>query len=342
MDRSTKRAIAWGITGLSAWFLARAAQTSGFSFRDKVVLVTGGSRGLGLVMARELARQGARVGICSRDRRELEVAARDIARYGARPSFFVCDVAIPAQVWEMVRAFEREAGPVDVLINNAGIIQVGPLSTMRREDFEEALGVSFWGAYNTIEAVLPGMKQRRHGRIVNISSIGGQISIPHLLPYSVGKFALAGYSQGLGAELSNNGIYVTTVFPGMMRTGSPRNAWFKGQNEKEYAWFTIGDSLPLLSIGAERAARQILDSCRRGDAEFVVSLPAKLAVRLNRLFPELTAGMLDITNRLMPRPNGANPQKHRGFESQSPLAPSPLTTLTERAARRNNEMIKSK
>ncbi len=341
MDRATRRAVAWGVAGMSAWLLHRMSQKPTYSYQNKAALVTGGSRGLGLVLARELAARGARVGICGRDRHEIELAARDFAKFGSGVWSFVCDVSRPAQVWEMVRSFEQAAGPVDLLINNAGVIQVGPASTMRREDFEDALASSFWGAFNTIEAVLPGMRQRQCGRIVNISSIGGQIAVPHLLPYCVGKFALAGYSQGLGTELANSGIHVTTVYPGLMRTGSPRNAWFKGQQEKEYSWFAIGDSLPFLTIGAERAARQILESCARGDAELVVSVPAKLAVAMSRLFPELTADMLGITNRLLPGPNGAGPAMHRGYESESALAPSVLTTLTERAARRNNEMTSS-
>ena len=338
MDRATRRAVAWGVTALCAWGLYRRSRRPAYSFQDKAVLVTGGSRGLGLVLARELARRGARVGICGRDRRELEAAAQDVAKFGSRAFSFVCDVSNPAQVWEMVRSFERAAGLIDVLINNAGVIQVGPASNMRREDFEEALATSFWGAYNTIEAVLPGMRKRRCGRIVNISSIGGQIAVPHLLPYSVGKFALAGYSQGLCAELGADGIHVTTVYPGLMRTGSPRNAWFAGQHEREYAWFAISDSLPILTISAERAACQILESCASGDAELVVSMPAKLAVALSRLFPEWTADFLKISNRILPEADGGTLEKRRGFESESGVAPSVLTTLTERAARRNNEM----
>jgi len=243
------------------------------------------------------------------------------------------------QVQRFINEVESCLGPIDVLVNNASIIQVGPLSTMTRQDFEEALATTFWGAYNTVEAVLPSMKQRRQGRIVNISSIGGKISLPHLLPYCVSKFALAGYSQGLRAELANNGITVTTVYPGLMRTGSPRNATFKGQHRAEYAWFSISDSLPLLTISAEHAARSIVDACRRGDAELLLSLPTKLAVKINALFPETTDWLLSLANRLLPRPQGAGPEQFQGKDSFSSWSPSALTTLTERAARRNNETL---
>ena len=338
MEDQTKRALAWGAVGISAWLLHRISREPAYSFDGKNVLVAGGSRGLGLVLARELARQGARVGIFARKRVELEVAVADLEKLGRSPKAYVCDVTDAALVWETVRAFERSVGPTDVLINNAGIISVGPVSTMTRADFEEALATSFWGAYNLIEAVTPGMRQREAGRIVNISSIGGKISVPHMLPYCVGKFALAGYSQGLRAELANNGISVTTIYPGLMRTGSPRNAWFKGQHRAEYAWFAISDSLPLLTISAENAAKQILNACRRGDAELVVSIPAQVAVKAHSLFPELASKMLNVGNRLLPRPRGDGTTRYRGEQSESPLAPSPLTALTERAARRNNEM----
>src|SRR5205085_12580634 len=132
----------------------------------------------------------------------------------------------------------------------------------------------------TVEAVLPNMRKRRDGRIVNISSIGGKVSVPHLLPYCAGKFALVGYSEGLRAELSDDGIVVTTVCPWLMRTGSPRNATFNGHHKIEYAWFSIGGSLPLLTLSAECAARKILAACSRGDAEVVLDVPAWLAVRL--------------------------------------------------------------
>jgi short-subunit dehydrogenase len=237
----------------------------------------------------------------------------------------------------MVRLVRDKFGSIDVLVNNAGVIQVGPFETMTLEDYEQAMDVHFWGPLYTTLAVVPGMKERGEGRIVNITSIGGKVSVPHLLPYSASKFAAVGFSQGLHAELAKDGIAVTTVCPGLMRTGSPRNATFKGQHKLEYAWFAISDSLPVTSVSAENAARQIVEACKKGQAELVISVPAKIAVIFHGLFPGITAEMMGIVNRLLPGPGGIGTKRAKGKESESPLAPSVLTTLSERAARRNNE-----
>jgi short-subunit dehydrogenase len=121
------------------------------------------------------------------------------------------------------------------------------------------------------------MRERGGGRVANIASIGGLVAVPHLLPYSASKFALVGLSQGMHAELAREGILVSTIAPGLMRTGSPRNALFKGAREQEYAWFAISDSLPLLSMSATRAARRIVQAIERGEARVVLGLPAKIA-----------------------------------------------------------------
>jgi short-subunit dehydrogenase len=189
-----------------------------------------------------------------------------------------------------------------------------------------------------VEAVLPQMRQRRTGRIVNISPIGGKVSVPHLLPYVVSKFALSGFSEGLHAELAKDGIVVTTVIPGLMRTGSPPHAFFKGKNQAEYAWFSIGDSLPFITISAERAAEQILEACQRGDPEVTLTWPAQLAVLLEGLFPDLVAGLLAFTNRLLPGPGGIGTERREGRDSQSAVSPSVLTTLGDRASLQNNEV----
>jgi NAD(P)-dependent dehydrogenase (short-subunit alcohol dehydrogenase family) len=325
--------------GAGAWLAWRAYRTYfGYDLRDKVVLITGGSRGLGLVLAREASRQGAHVAVCARDAEELARARADLRERGAHVFAIPCDVTDREQVEQTVGAVERHFGRIDVLINNAGVIEVGPVETMTLADFEEAMATHYWAPLYAILAVLPGMRRRRAGRIVNISSIGGKVAVPHLVPYDASKFALVGLSEGLRAELAKDDVVVTTVCPGLMRTGSPRNATFKGQHRAEYAWFSLGDALPFLSMSAESAARQVLAACKRGDAEIILTLPSKAAVAFHGLFPGLTADLLGLANRLLPGPGGIGTERALGKDSQSALSPSPLTVLNERAAARNNEL----
>ena len=119
------------------------------------------------------------------------------------------------------------------------------------------------------------MLARRSGRIVNISSIGGRISVPHLLPYSCAKFAVTGFSQGLHAELAKENIKVTTVVPGLMRTGSYINAEMKGKHRAEFAWFSVSSSLPLLTASVQGASRrQLLKDLRAGAIPILVGTHA--------------------------------------------------------------------
>jgi NAD(P)-dependent dehydrogenase (short-subunit alcohol dehydrogenase family) len=312
-------------------------QLTEFDLTGKTVLITGGSRGLGLVMAREFAREGARLALCARDEAELQRAQADIEKLGGEVMTVPCDVTNKDSVTQMIERVNNRFGGVDVLVNNAGVIQVGPLEVMTPEDFELAMEAHFWGPLNTILAVLPSMRARKSGRIVNISSIGGKVSVPHLVPYSASKFALVGLSKGLRAELMKDGIKVTTVCPGLMRTGSPRNADFKGKHQLEYAWFSISDALPLLTVSAENAARQIVQACKRGQAELVISVPAKVAVLFESLFPEAMSQILAVVNQLLPGAGGVGTQTMKGRDSKSAWSPSWLTTLNEDAALRNNE-----
>jgi NAD(P)-dependent dehydrogenase (short-subunit alcohol dehydrogenase family) len=309
-----------------------------YSFQGKNVLITGGSRGLGLVLAREFYKQGARVAICARNAAELERARLDLQLWREDVVTVPCDVTVKTEVDEMVLAVREQLGPIDVLVNNAGVIAVGPMETMTIEDYQESMDTHFWAALYTTLAVLPQMRERGHGRIVNISSIGGMVSVPHLLPYCAGKFALTGFSEGLRAELLKNNIYVTTVCPGLMRTGSARNAEFKGKHRAEYAFFSVSGSLPILSIDADRAGRQIVAACRRGAAEIVVSLPFKIAARVHGLLPGTTANLLGLVNRVLPEPGGIGTRRAPGRESKSAISESFLTRLNQWAAQRNNEV----
>jgi short-subunit dehydrogenase len=326
--------------GVGVLFAAYGAlrRRRAYDLRGKTVLITGGSRGLGFLLAREFARAGARVALCARDEDALTRAQDELGSQGVLTFAVPCDVTDRKQVDTLVRAVRARFRRIDVLVNNAGTITVGPREVMTLEDYEEAMRLHFWAPLYTTLAVLPEMRQRGGGRIVNIASIGGKLSVPHLLPYGASKFALVGLSAGLRAELAKDGILVTTVCPGLMRTGSPHNATFKGRHKAEYAWFSIGDALPLLSMSAERAARQVVAACERGDAEVVLSLPAQLAVIFQGIFPEFTADLLSAINRLLPGPGGIGVTHAKGGESTSPLSPSWLTALGDRAAERTNQL----
>ncbi|MBA3496223.1 MAG: SDR family oxidoreductase [Gemmatimonadota bacterium] len=330
---------AGAVLGLLAAARALSRRSRYIELRGRVVLVTGGSRGLGLVLARELVALGAKVAICARDEAELERARADLEARGGQIVALPCDITERRQVDAMLAQVRERLGAVEVLINNAGTIQVGPMEEMTPEDYEHALRVHFWGPLFTTLGVLPDMRRRRAGRIVNIASVGGKIAVPHLLPYSASKFALVGFSEGLRGGLARHGIRVTTVCPGLMRTGSPRNATFKGRHREEFAWFSIGDSLPGLSMEATRAARRILDACRHGDAELVMPLSTALAVKLNALAPGAGAAAMSLAERFLPKPGGIGTDTRRGSESESRWSPSVLTTLGDQAAARNNELV---
>ena len=333
--------LALAAAGVGAALVCRAALRHGrrFDFAGKTVLITGGSRGLGLLLARLFAGEGARVAICARDEAELDRAAEDLrGRGGADVLALPCDLTDREQVRRMVRHVVDHFAGIDVLVNNAGIISVGPMEVMTIEDYEQAMRTHFWAPlYTTMEA-LPHIKARGGGRVVNVSSVGGKLPAPHLLPYTASKFALTGFSEGLRVELAKDNIFVTTVCPGLMRTGSPRNADFKGQHRKEYAWFTISDSLPITSMNARRAAAKVVEACRYGVAEVVLSVQAKLAVTFHDLFPGLYAEAGSLVNRLLPGPGGIGERKAKGHESESAVTRSWATALTRQAERENNEV----
>lgn len=329
--------IAAGIaTGIAATMFFR--QRAPISLRGRTAFVTGGSRGLGLLIARELVRRGGKVAIAARDKDELARAEAQLRADGRDVLAIEADMTIREEVEAAVQKVEQQFGPVDVLVNNAGTISVGPIETMTIDDYRSSINTHFWGPYFTTMAVLPQMQRRQFGRIVNVSSIGGKISVPHLVPYSVGKFALTAFSEGLRSELLKDKVYVTTVCPGLMRTGSPRNALFKGNNEAEYAWFSISDALPGLSMNANRAARQVVDACARGDSELILTVPAKFATLIHGVFPEVTVDVLGIINRFLPPPGGIGRDMRTGKQSKSKASPSWLTALNERAAQENNQI----
>ena len=265
-----------------------------------IALVLGGSRGLGLLIARELGAHGHRLVLCARHPAELDQAAADLRDHGYLVHTEVCDVADAAQVDALVARTERDDGPIEVLVCVAGVIQVGPLRALGREHFREAIDVMLWGPVNAALAVVPAMRSRGRGRIAVITSIGGLISAPHLLPYSTAKFGAVGFTRGLRSELAGSGVSVTTVAPGLMRTGSYLRAEFVGDHPREYAWFASAASLPVLSMDAERAAARIVRAVLDGRSDLTLTPLAWVAPRVAALFPRFTAGLLEATTRMLP------------------------------------------
>ena len=313
-----------------------------YPVRGKVVLVTGSSRGFGLALAEEFARAGARVVLTARGEAALHDARSLLLKRGAANEedllALPCDLREAAQVALLIAAIEARWGAVDVAVNNAGVISVGPVESQPLAVFEDAIRSNYLSMVHVTLAVLPAMLARRSGAVVNITSIGGKVAVPHLLPYTGSKFAAVGFSQGLHVELRAKGVRVTTVVPGLLRTGSPRNALFVGQRAKEFAWFNLGDSLPGISRDAAAAAARVLRATEAGEGELAITPQAVAIARLAQLSPSLTAGILSLVERSLPSADTSEtvPQKGKHADENNI---SGLTGLGRIAERKWNQQV---
>jgi short-subunit dehydrogenase len=287
-----------------------------FNYRNKIALITGGSRGLGLAIAREICARRGKVILLARDPDELNRAKSELMKTGRCEVLTLpCDLLDSAQIQAAVEQSVRAFGKIDILVNNAGIIEIGPFDHMKVEDFDRAMRLHLWAPFVLTTQIVPIMRENGGGRIVNISSIGGKIAVPHMAPYSASKFALTGFSDSIRAELARDKIYVTTVTPGMMRTGSHLHAKFKGDHSAEQKWFETSSKLPFASISAERAARKIVAACRRGRPALVMPLSAYLIIAANAVFPNLTARVMRMLNAFLPsRVSQSGDEARRGSE----------------------------
>jgi NAD(P)-dependent dehydrogenase (short-subunit alcohol dehydrogenase family) len=275
----------------------------------QVVIITGGSSGLGLALAHRFGKAGLRLVLAARDSEDLEKARRELISKGSVTNeddvlLVSCDVSEKDQATSLIAAALNSFRQVDILINNAGIIEVGPVEDQSVEAYENAISTDFLGAVYTTYAALPHLLTKRQGSIVNISSIGGKIAFPHLLPYVSAKFALTGFSEGLHAELRAKGIRVTTVCPGLMRTGGETHAHFSGQIEKEKRWFQTAAQTPFLSANVNYAADKIFNAVNSGRAEITITPQAWLAARFAGCAPETTQVVSALINTyILPNPS---------------------------------------
>src|SRR5438067_6619717 len=326
------------MTILGAWLASRAWR-SRFSFSGRLVLISGGSRGLGLILARQISNEGGKVALLARDADELERAKAELTTRGGEVLAVQCDLFERSQIQAAVAEVLACYGKIDVLFNNAGIIQVGPIENMQQQDFERAMSVHFWAPLLLIMEVLPAMRARRCGRIINICSIGGKVAVPHLAPYCASKFALTGLSDAFRGELARDNISVTTVASSLMSTGSLVHACFKGQHDAEFAWFSFSIGLPLISIIVERAGHKILMAARRRQPSLTLTFAARGAIVANALFPNLTGQAMKIGNRFLPGPGSqVNANDLRAGQQVRRIAPEWMTDLADRASAKNNEL----
>ncbi|MGH9540971.1 MAG: SDR family NAD(P)-dependent oxidoreductase [Terriglobales bacterium] len=311
-------------------------RAGGYSLRERTVLVTGGTRGLGFALAREFLAQGARLALCSRSQAECDSARAKLSGLG-EVFTYVCDLRQPAEIDALATAIRQRFGFLDVLVNNAGVMQVGPWEQMTESEYAEALDVHLWAPLRLSRHFFPSMQGRGQGRIVNISSIGGLVPVPHMLPYTLSKFALSGFSEGLRAEAYRHGVRVTLICPWLTRTGSQENANFRGDYRREFAWFAASGSSPLVAQSPEHAARQIVAACRRGQARLVLGLPGKVAALLHGVAPGLATDLMAQVNRLLPAARPQPEPARSGGESYGRVAAKLLRPRIRRDQARYNQ-----
>ncbi len=315
------------LLGLGLGMMLRRRSTHR-QFEGQTALVTGGSRGLGLQLVRELSRRGARVVFCARTADEVTRAEQLLHSEGYQDvRGMVADVSRPDGPQDLCSRVSTEIGPVDILINNAGIIQVMPFVHSQEKTFHDCLDIFLYGPLRMSQELLPAMISAGGGTIVNIASLGGQIPAPHLVAYNAGKAALVALSEGMSVELDRYGINVLTVKPGLMRTGSHRNAMFGGNSSQEYAWFSRAALHPVLTVGAEGAASQIADAILDKRRTLSIGWEAKWAPLLHSLFPEISHSLTSAAEKLMP---GTGPEEAVLMgEIVAPEAP-PMSGLFQR------------
>jgi NAD(P)-dependent dehydrogenase (short-subunit alcohol dehydrogenase family) len=225
----------------------------GTEMKGHVALITGGGRGIGEAVARRFAKAGFRIYVTSRNVAELEKVARDTGG-----DYDVCDVTYPEQVRDLV----QKVGRVDVLVNNAGLAQSAPFLKTDLPLWRSVIDTNLTGAFLFCRAVVPGMMERKYGRIINIASIAGKRGAPYITAYAASKHGLLGFTSSLAMELHASDVMVNAICPGYVDT--PMTARIIGPK-------------PFL-MSATRAAERIQRGIERNRA--IIAFPASLALAM--------------------------------------------------------------
>ena len=257
---------------------------------SKVVVVTGASMGIGEALARIFADHGARVVLLSRDAGRAE-AARDRVGHPERTLALSCDVRNREEIDRVLSLTLHHFNRIDVWINNAGHGLLDSVAQLDMTACRETFDTNFFGAVESMLAVIPVMKQQGAGTIINISSVAGHIPLPFHAVYSATKFAMNAFGKAARVELKNFGIHVMTVCPGYVRTDFGANA-LRGQEVKTVRPSTVR------GISAQRVARAVLHGYIKQKREVIVPWVMHPVVKLYQLFPALVEwGMVRTAHR---------------------------------------------
>lgn len=308
--------------------------------RRPVALVVGASRGLGFLIAEDLVRRGHDVVLSSRDVEQLERARARLESVDPDAALWClpCDVSQRDQVDALVQGAETQTGGIDVCVIVAGVIQVGPFAATREEHFRQSMDVMAWGPIHIAQALVPRMVERGYGCVGVVSSVGGRVPAPRLLPYTAAKFAALGFAEGLAVELAGTGVTATAVIPGLMRTGSHEAATYFGDARRQYAWFASLASMPVITVNAESAAHTIVGGVLAGRRVVHVGWVAKVASLAHGVAPGLVIRGSQLVSRVLPR--GEDPTIVSGSQVRRGLRSRLVDRLTVRAdiaAQRSNE-----
>ena len=227
------------------------------SWERSVAIITGGSKGIGRVVAERAVARGARVGLIARHRDELEQTLAGLGGSEAG-AVAVADVAVRNEVVTALAGLQQVLGPPDILVNNAGIGAAGAVATMQVSAIERVMQVNYLGMVYATKAVLPGMLRRGRGHVVNMASVGGRFAAPGEAAYSATKFAIVGFTQALALELHHAGVGVSLIDPGPVDTGffDNRGADYQRRWPRK--------------VSASRVASAVVDAIDRGRLEVFV------------------------------------------------------------------------
>lgn len=246
------------------------------NFKDKVVLITGGSSGIGRASAIQFAKKGASLILVARDKTKLDTVSNDLKKFNVSILTFECDVSNKLQVENMAKTILNKYGSVDILVNNAGFAIYGSVSKTSIEEIESQMATNYFGMVYCVKNFLPFMLKKKSGHIVNVASVAGSFGLPGIASYCASKFAMLGFSEGLKHELKGSGVGITVVSPIMVRT-----------NFFDHPSFEKMPKYSPTSLSPETVAKAVLRASNSSRLEIIVPSFVRGAVWMKETFPYL-------------------------------------------------------